>query len=302
MRWLDVDAASKALLAKLAGVTESLTGVTLEELEPLTVGRALIGAYEGVPAWVKRTQKLSKNALKVRTLFKRSHDPAQFIFNDLPTLFDQSGDLSDTGLDRLSEKLLDGLKDIVEAYPKMLCTIRVHLLKELRVPTTSVQSYRSLNERAANVVGISGDTQLEAFIARLVRYDGSDVETEAIAGLAIRKPASAWIDIDIDRALVQLSTLSRAFRQHETVAHIAGRKNKRNAMAIVVEPDNSASPIIGEYELLDSDSKTVDLLISKIENVINQTSEEITDDIILAALAKLSAERIGKLEKSATNG
>ena len=121
---------------------------------------------------------------------------------------------------------------------------------------------------------------------------------EALAGLGINKPAKAWIDSDIDRAIVQLTLLAQQFNQHESVARVVGRKDKRSAMAMIVSVDGRPTPVMEEFDILDSDSEQVNDLSTKIEEVLQQAAAGTARNVILAALAKVGAARINRLNSS----
>ena len=75
------------------------------------------------------------NAVKIRDLFKRAHDPNQFLFDDIPGTLDEDLSLAnDQDLRRVVDNVHDGLKELVQAYPSMLYRLRDILLAELQVP------------------------------------------------------------------------------------------------------------------------------------------------------------------------
>ena len=122
---------------------------------------------------------------------------------------------------------------------------------------------------------------------------GDDLHSmESLAGLGINKPTRAWIDSDIDRAFVRLTQLAQQFNQLEAVARVSGRKDKRAAMAMIVSIDGRPTPIVEEFDVLDTDFDKVNDLIRKIEKLLGQNAEETSRNIILAALAKVSAARM----------
>lgn len=293
LRWMDMSNAARNLLAHLANVAAELSGRPVSNLEPLEVGRALIAAYESSASWVQKTSRLSQNALKVRALFKRSNDPTKFIFDDIPDLYAGQVDLnSESGMEFVAQQVQHGLVDILEAYPLMLNAMRDQVLGELQVHSRSKQAYSELRDRAKNIRGLSGDLRLEAFINRLSDFDGSIEKMEALAGLVINKPPKNWIDNDIDRAAVELTQAAQKFNQHEMVARVKGRKDKRSSMAVVVEVAGRPTPIIGEFDVLEGDAEQVKKLIREIENLLKDLGVDFSDNIVLAALAKVSASRM----------
>ena len=85
LRWMDLSEGSRNLLSGMAQVVRDLDSAnTLVHLEPIDVGRGLVAIYDQLPQWTTRTMRLSTNAMRVRDIFKRAHDPNAFLFEDIP--------------------------------------------------------------------------------------------------------------------------------------------------------------------------------------------------------------------------
>ena len=293
LRWIEMNRTTKRLLTELANAVGEIADKPVSTLSPLEVGRALIAAYETSAPWVQRTSRLPEHAKKVRALFKRSNDPQKFAFDDIPGLYGKDIDiLTDEGISEIAQNIKEGLIEIRTAYPAMLTRMREQILNELQVHGRTAKAFRELNERAKNIRDVAGDLRLRSFITQLTSF-GDDLQSmESLAGLGINKPAKAWIDSDIDRAIVQLTLLAQQFNQHESVARVAGRKDKRSAMALIVSVDGRPTPVMEEFDILDSDNEQVNDLSTRIEEVLQQAAEGTARNVILAALAKVGAARI----------
>ena len=290
IRWMNMSGVARKLLANMADVAAEFTGNPVLELEPLDVGRALIAAYEKTPGWVRRTSRLSKNAQSIRTLFKRSNDPNKFIFDDIPALYaDETDVATEEGIEFVSNKIRLGLKDILGAYELMLNGLRELVLEELQVHSRSSQAYAELNERAENIKGISGNLRLEAFINRARSLDDSLDQIESLAGLAINKPPKNWIDSDMDRAAIELINFAQLFNKHEMVARVKGRKDKREAMAIVVGLDGLPKTYLHEFDVMENDKEKVSKLAQEIKKLLDVNKRGADQNLLLAALASVSA-------------
>ena len=85
LRWMDLTDIARRLLSGMAQVVRDLDETNeLAHLEPIDVGRGLVAIYDRLPKWTERTMRLSSNAASIRELFKRAHDPNQFLFDDIP--------------------------------------------------------------------------------------------------------------------------------------------------------------------------------------------------------------------------
>ncbi|MBL4763439.1 MAG: ATP-binding protein [Gammaproteobacteria bacterium] len=298
MRWMDISEVARTLLGELADIAAELAGNPVLDLEPIDVARALIAAFDSAPKWVHRTLRLSKNAMQLRSLFKQASDPNKFIFNDIPELYRNETDVTSVeGIKYVASQMRDGLREILDAYPSMLKKMRDQILAELQVHSLSGRAFTELAERAINVKGITGEPRLEAFINRVSLLDDKLESFESLASLAINRQPKDWIDTDLDQAAVALTNLAQAFNRHETVARVKGRKDKRAAIAVVVGMGGRPTPYVREFDILDSEDGTVNALVQQLEAAI-ASSKEANPNLILAALAQLSATLIEEHDRS----
>ncbi|MGI9250001.1 MAG: ATP-binding protein [Pseudohongiellaceae bacterium] len=289
LRWMDLSSVARRLLSEMAQVVRGLDGENeLENLEPIDVGRGLVAIYDKLPKWTARTEQLSSNASTIRSLFKKAHDPNQFLFDDIPGMLGKEVSIAkDDDLRSIVDSVSDGLEELVQAYPLMLHRLRDTVLKELQVPNTSSRSLDDLHDRAKNIQKIAGDFRLDAYINRLSLFDGSDESFEGIASLAANKPPRDWTDPDLDKATIELVDMSQKFLRAETFARVKGRRSKRHAMAVVVGMNNRPVPLLKEFDISDSDRANVDNLMAHVTATLKANPEH--RNVILAALAELSA-------------
>jgi len=290
LRWMDLSELSRRLLSGMAEIVRKLDqSNTLTDLAPIDVARGLIAIYMALPPWTQKTMRLSKNALRIRQLFKKANDPNKFLFDDLPESLTSEADLgSEVGVRRIVEAVHEGLEELCEAYPAMLRRLRDATLTELQVPNTLSRPLAELRERAENVKELMGDLRLDAFVGRLIEFDGSDEHVEGLASLAANKPARDWADPDIDRAAIELTDLAQKFVRAEAFARVKGRADKRHAMAVIVGVDGRPTPISGEFDVTDRDRAEIDGLVDLFEEALERGDAH-KRNIVLAALAELSA-------------
>jgi hypothetical protein len=299
LRWMDLSHASRRLLSGMAEIVRVLDdGNSLVHLQPIDVARGLIGIHDQLPPWAKRTTRLSTNAVRVRELFKRAHDPNRFLFDDIPGLANSEGsERLDDELEAVVTGVRQGLEELKGAYPSMLHRLRDVMLSELQVPNTSPQALAELRSRAENVRQLAGDFHLEAFVGRLCQFDESEAAFEGLASLAANKPPRDWVDPDLDRAAIELADLSQQFLRCETFTRIKGRPEKRHAMAVVVGIDGRPAPVLEEFQVGESDRADVDMLIAEVEAALDRSDVK-KRNVILAALAELSASYIQDIQRA----
>lgn len=303
LRWMDLDDAARRLLSGMAEVVRDLDDTNkLVHLEPIDVGRGLVAIYNQLPKWTARTMRLSANAARIRDLFKRAQDPNRFLFDDIPgTLGEDVSLANDKDLRRIITSVREGLEELLQAYPSMLCRLRDIMLAELQVPNVSPQSLEELRARAENIRQLAGDFRLDAFVGRLAQFDGSDEGFEGIASLATNKPPRDWVDPDLDRAAVELADMAQKFLRAETYARVKGRPEKRQAMAVVIGMNGRPAPLLEEFNITDSDREAVNDLVDRVSVALDQAGTG-SRRIVLAALAELSTRYMQKKSSARTNG
>lgn len=292
LRWMDLSNVSTGLLTGLAKVVRKLdTGNELLELTAIDVARGLISVFDRLPNWTKRTQKISNNAKLVRSIFKNAYDPNQLLFTDLPSINGDANINDESNILRVVGLVESALLELIEAYPQMLNRLSQLMLHELGLDNPSTDSISELRLRAKSIKQMSGDFRVDAFISRLLNYDGTAIQTEGIGSLAASKPPRDWVDADLDKSLIEVAAFARAFIRTESYARIQGRTDRRRAMSVIISGREQSRPYEIDFEISDADQEHVSKLIYEIKEAIklHDTSKK---NIVLAALAELSTNFI----------
>lgn len=299
LRWMDLSVMSRNLLSGMAAVVRTLDAENaLVHLEPIDVARGLVSIYERLPLWTKRTMQLSANALRVREMFQRARDPNRFLFDDLPRTVNSGNSSNESNLKAVISQVQEGLEELVNAYPTMLGRLRETMLAELQVPNVSPQSLLELRERASNIRQLAGDFRLEAFVGRLIQFDHDQSRFEGIASLVANKPSRDWVDLDVDRATIDVADLAQKFLRAETFARVKGRKEKRHAFAVVMGIDNRPRPVIEEFEVADTDRSAILEVVNGVTKAL-QKLDTTPRNIILAGLAEVGMRFMEDKKKAA---
>ena len=288
LRWLDMDAATRNLLVSLASIPAEINQTKVSSIEPLEVARALISTFDEIEPWTMKTNKISENAKKIRALFKRASDPAQFTLNDLPSLVDGISTNNAESLHILTQTIKDGLVELREFYPQQITRFRKHILDELGVYVESENSLNELRKRAADLKGLAGQFKLDSFTLQLSTLTHENVSFERIAANILGKPSKAWIDLDFDRLLVEAVAMCREFRNLETMSDLKGLPAKSYSFAVVdhrQHKDAEDKPIV--FELTDKELSEANQIVSELGKKYTSTSEKRQ---LLAALAILSKQ------------
>jgi hypothetical protein len=287
LRWMELSSSAQRILRGLADLALN-TDVGSPSTKPIDVARALIAEYDRLPAWTKRTTRLPTTTLRVSALFRHATDPNKLLFDDLPGLLGEVAAATKASGEHIVSIVRQAVKELQQAYPSMLRGLEESLLRELEVSGKSSAALQTLRERANNMLQVSGDFRLNAFITRLAQYKGEQEDIEGIASLANSKRAADWVDADIDQARLELAQLARGFVRDEAFARVSNRPDKRLRMAVVIPLHGHPTALQSEFDVTDNDREDVQGLISKVETALEHADPR-RKNIILAALAELSA-------------
>jgi hypothetical protein len=301
LRWLDISNATQRLLADLSEIAQEFGADSRNvALTPIDTARALVSAYEKLEPWTKRTMRLSADALRIRNVFKQASDPNRLLFDDLPGLVSVGTDLNGkNGSADAIATVRASMHELRGRYRSMIDNLRKLLLKELQVVDESPQTLAVLRKRAENVLQVSGDFRLNAFVGRLSQFQGMDADIEGLASLAANKPAHDWTDPDLDQATLELAQFSQQFIRAEAFARVKGRGDKRHAMSVVVGMDGQPTPVSHEFSVTDEDYDAIQDLINRVEITLSQVNQQ-QKNVIMAALAELSAKYMRSIDEPAT--
>lgn len=292
LRWMSLSEGSRDLLNEMAKIIYAKSTTPLAAAAPIDVARGLISLFDALEPWTKRTSELSKDAIRVREIFKLANDPNQFLFNDLPGLIGvneaQIGPTESTALASLVSSALDELSS---AYSNLMQNLANLLMTELSVPNFSDSSLQELRQRAATAKDIGGDFRLSAFVTRLSNFDGSIKDIEGIASLAANKPSRDWLDLDADRARLEIADLCEKFIKAENFARIKGRSADQVSFTLIVGEKGQPALLSKDFVIRKNEEQEIDRLVQTIQLALEGTTKP-SNKLILAALSKIGAEMI----------
>lgn len=292
LRWLDMDADTKTFLSKLSDLACEISGNKTVSIEPLEVARSLVALYDEVEPWATKTSRISENAKKVRTLFKRASDPAQFTLNDLPNIDGQTDISNDESVDKLVHKIKDGLMELRSVYKSIISRFRDLILNELGVSVASNNNIEELKARAAAIKGISGNHSMETFMLHVSQLTTELNSFERLGWGILNKPTRNWIDSDIDRLFVEATKLTREFNNLETMASIKGNTQTKYAFSLLCHGKlDGTHSLTNSFELDEREITDAKELATKLRTVRGKLNDAPTKKELLAALTLLINEK-----------
>lgn len=288
LRYVDQRVDNEQILKELAEVAAEVLGKT-PATEPLLVARALVEFVCRLPKWTHRSSTLSKEAQGVRRILLNASDPYKTLFVDLPQVVGSQPNQS------VGSKIASALRELDGAYPAMLNDLSERMLSSLGYKGAD---FGNLKMRAKAISGMKVDLHLEAFVNRIAEFNGCSEDMEAIAGLAIHKPARDWSDMDPNRAALELANLALRFRQVEMLARVQGRDPNLHAVAVAFGTGEVGRTAVRSFEVAEANISEVQKLADKLLSMLKGAG--LDNDLMLAALAEagLRALDITEFEKS----
>lgn len=280
VRWVSASAENAAALESLS-ITLSELGFKPTDHTPLGVGRAIVALAFSVPAWAKRTQRLSHEARAARDALMRADDPHRLLFIDLPASLG-------TSPPELGRHLAGPLSELLGAYPAMLRSVDARMAEALDAPA---DDGGELAARASAVMRSTGDLRLEGFASRLQKRDGSLAAIEGILSLAANKPPRDWTDLDIDAATMAVAELALSFRRAEALVAVEGRKPGREVFAVVIGGAGRSEAVTRTFEVAGRDRRVVESAAGDVVGLLRRSG--LTGDLLLAAIARAGASLAG---------
>lgn len=274
LRWIVIDEQKAAILAGIANILAQV-GAASTAMDPLEAARGLVALVFGLPAWTRRTQRLSPQARAVRDTLLKASDPHKVLFVELPAILE-----GETGAAYVKE-LRAPIAELAEAYEQLLRTIECSMLEALDAPQDQLDQLRV---RAEALEGVSGDLRQDAFAARLAKHDGSKESIEGILSLAANKPPRDWSDRDIDVAKLEIAQAALRFRRDEAFVSVKGRKPKSEAFAVVIGAGANTRTVTRSFAVPDRHAEAVEAVSNKL--LSNLKAEGLKTELLLAALAK----------------
>ena len=285
LRWVDLGERNERLLEYLWDVANQTSDNSVPK-KPLEVARALVRFAFKLPTWTKRASSISDEARKVRGVLLSANDPLQALFVDLPIIFEdaklQGNPLHEKeSYGHFGVFIKDTLKELEDAYPKMVASLRKNMLEGLGQKKLNLES---LHRRAKIIRGITGNFRLDAFVGRLEEFSDALEDMESIASLAINKPVRDWSDNDPKAAALEIANFTLKFRQAEMLAQLKKRNPTSEALALMLGTGENGYTMIETFDITEDEKKEILMLARDIESILNKNG--INNKQKLAALAE----------------
>ena len=250
--------------------------------EALDSARSLVALVFQLPPWTRRTDSISALAKDVRRLLLHASDPHKVLFTDLPLV------IGTNDARELSDRIAEITEELLGAYEHRLRQIEKRVLEALN----SKHDLIAVNERGKSVASVGADFKLDAFATRLSTYVGTVADLEGLSMLAIGKPTRDWTDHDINAGEIQLISWAFEFRRLESLARVQNRPTTRHAIGVVF---GTSDTVTGTFDVASSDEALINRLA---EEFVQKITGEVTNEVVLAAIAQAGATIFKKIEEN----
>jgi hypothetical protein len=192
-------------------------------LTVLSVVKPLIQFVRKLPNFTLKTRRMSESSRAVLQTLLYTQEPDELLFKALPQACNMepiivSEEDDGTIARTFRERLVEALREINAAYDTLLGECRDLLYSAFGVHSDRTQLRHDLQFRASRLLGNCVEASLNRFARAAADEMVSDRQwLEAIVMVVADKPAESWTDEDVTRFELNLSDLSRRFKNLEAL-------------------------------------------------------------------------------------
>ena len=228
-----IDGLRQAVFTRLA---ERLRLSTGRQPALLDVVRGLVRLVANLTPYARRTLRISDRARSIREALVRAREPAQLVFDELPTAcgcppFGPNQVEAPESVDEFVGALQAGLHELLNAYPELIERACAVLADHLSLPRTPPDLAAELRSRAHHLEDVAVEPMLKSFVLRASddALAPDDLITSLLTQLA-SKPPHEWADADEDHFQVRAAHVARAFSSAESLVVVGDAEDGRQAL------------------------------------------------------------------------
>ncbi|EGQ7891837.1 hypothetical protein H8Q55_000394 [Vibrio parahaemolyticus] len=279
--------------------SQALYNGKLSSNKVVKIAQPLARFFNDLPEFTRSTREsslLSKQAIDVREAIKMSKSPERLVFSDIPKAIGLRELTDNTDIDskKFGEILVESLRELKSAYPRLLKSL-AHMLAEQLYDGNdhSFSELRSVLAGQALPIEHMASGGVRSFIKSLLddKSASEDLWLENIFVSLSRKHPSNWKDEDLAKAEAKLADLSRRFRELQAIAHDENYKkavkHDSNFEVIMLRSiKQTTTPKQSVITINNSERKSIDDQVAKVREVLTGLNEH-TRMAVLAQLVEL---------------
>ena len=270
----------RALINELASVVQSEHA---ERGEILSIVRPLCLFVDGLPDYVKNTDRLSPETLAIRKAIETAREPSKLVFHAIPEAFGfTGGSMKKVDPTVLGTKLGGSLMELRRCYPELHSRMSKAITDAFETDLSLEKWRTSFCTSAETVlVGLS-DQELRAFSLKLVDDVTPETEwLEALGSMLVRCPPSRWKDRDELAFCERIRVLAGQFNRVLATCFDQNGSLPDTAIRVAVTPRSGQERDI-VVNLSPSQAKEADRLGKLIRNLLPNGAQ-----VSLAALSQV---------------
>ena len=249
------------------------------KVAPATVPvvRALFSMVKGLPEFAWQTRVLPDTTLALRDAFQNAKSPERFLFVEVPQAIRQAQFTDKPATRKQVDAFFKALNQNIQEWgrktPETIAKAKDDLLAACGMPPGE-PGWQALRQQCLQVEGSITDTQLLAFVQRVVQSTPDHTGVQSVLALVANRPPLSWTDADVDRFSAAAEATGRTFQQScQTMLKGNGsrvydrltRKQRKEADSIVRSLQRSS-------HVRKADSQNV--VIAALEIMIEQLSTQ----------------------------
>lgn len=211
----------------------------------------LVQFADRLPAYVKETRSVSREARNLLQALLHSKDPIDLLFTDLPKAvgvlaFDGKSDFDAQAVEDFQNRFRNAVGELAQAFERLEDRIRM-VLQEAFGSRADLKTFREdLKERATPLVRRCSEKRLKPLVAILARNRGTDNEwVSAIGTIVSQRLVESWSDADLSGFSTRMHDLARRFLALERLAAEErrrlpeGKEGKEARLISLTRPDGT---------------------------------------------------------------
>jgi hypothetical protein len=186
-------------------------------VKPATVPvvRALFRMVKGLPEFAWQTRRLPDTTIALREAFQNARSPERFLFVEVPQAL-KLPDFTDRAsshreVDEFFRALNANIQDWARKMPDVIASSKNDLLAACSLPQGDA-GWQELRRQCLRVESSITETQLLAFVRRVIQAPPDDTGVQSVLALVANRPPLTWSDADLDRFPAAGKAMGQAFQ------------------------------------------------------------------------------------------